>query len=444
MPTNEEASVMGRGQVEMVPERGLPFSVSPAAFPRPGATPAAADSAFPAAGVTAFPDDADLSAPRDLDPHDLPGLFVDKVAPFPADLPGPAPAAEAAFPAPEPAAPAGAAAPIPEPAPPAGVAAPIPEPAPPAGVAAPIPEPAAPAGAAAPIPEPAVPVAAPASPPAAGIYARPGPGMTLAPVRVDDLVADDRLLDFLVPDSRLEKLWLRTDAAQREIAEKIDNLTLAQDLLDRLQQVRGLVLEKRGNYEEAERQLAYVEYRLQFSDRVEAWSRRYGIPLLLYEVAWALGLGAVMFFLVPNLAGVARAAGVVLGDARLADMTIAATTMAWGGLGGVVGALLTLWTHIAREQDFDRQYNMWYITNPIMGVVLGSFIFLVVRSGLLSLTSSSSGIESPWLVYTLAWLTGFQQNVALELVRRMIKILVGDQGSGGGKAAAGASGESGK
>ena len=75
-------------------------------------------------------------------------------------------------------------------------------------------------------------------------------------------------------------------------------------------------------------------------------------------------------------------------------------------MGGVVGAFFALWKHVAVDQDFDSQYAMGYLTNPIMGVALSGFVFLVFQAGVLSLTTGGSGgeaIQFALVVYVLAW-----------------------------------------
>ena len=95
-----------------------------------------------------------------------------------------------------------------------------------------------------------------------------------------------------------------------------------------------------------------------------------------------------------------------------------------GAVGGIVGGLYALWKHVSQEMDFSKQYWMWYITNPIMGFFLGVFVFLVMRVGMLTLTIGSEipEVTSPLAIYALAFIVGFQQNVAYELMRRVLQV----------------------
>lgn len=357
MPEPNEASVIGRGREEMIPERGDPFAY----------------------------DELD---PRDLTPEDLARLYAEEEA---------APAEE-------------------EPrfiGPPedhglGAVGPPLPEDLDPAAAET---EPEVEAEVEA---EPARPVrfstAMPLPSPVADLEPEP---------ESPDLAADEALVGMLVPDARVRSLWERADVLRSRVYEEVENLQLATRLLDKIERARNMLMAGRENFEEAERMLAEVEYRIHHARRVREWSRTLGVRLLFYEVAWALLIVAGMVFLpvlVPRMFPAASADS-------LQDIHVALITMLWGGLGGVVGALVALRTHVARDQDFDRQWSIWYLTNPLMGIVLGAFIFLIVRAGLFALLPSSGGeIQSTWLVYALGWLAGFQQNVAYDLVERVVRI----------------------
>jgi hypothetical protein len=93
----------------------------------------------------------------------------------------------------------------------------------------------------------------------------------------------------------------------------------------------------------------------------------------------------------------------------------------WGGIGGVIGAMISLVKHIAIDQDFDRQHMMWYIASPIVGYGVGAVIFIIIRAGLLSLTGPGD-ISSPFIMYVMAWLGGYQQNVFTNLLKRILKL----------------------
>ncbi|MEW6718718.1 MAG: hypothetical protein AB1345_14620, partial [Chloroflexota bacterium] len=247
------------------------------------------------------------------------------------------------------------------------------------------------------------------------------PGEEMPPVS-QALAADADIVTLLVTEPELKELWKRADHLQQEVNGKISSLSLARTLLDQIQQARNEIMAGKDHYEEAERALNEVEYRVANYPRMERWSYTVGIWILVYEIIWALLIGLGMLylpdFITQRLAGVST-------EARITgDIVSGVNTMMWGGLGGVVGALYALWRHVARDQDFSKQYTMWYITNPIMGVTLGAFVFMVIRAGMFSLLSGeeSQTISSAFAIYVLAWIAGFQQNVAYDIVRRVLRI----------------------
>jgi hypothetical protein len=92
----------------------------------------------------------------------------------------------------------------------------------------------------------------------------------------------------------------------------------------------------------------------------------------------------------------------------------------WGGLGGVASALIGIWTHRALNRSIDRQWAIWYVINPWMGLILGALLFLVVRAVILGVfPSAGDGFTFLWLLYLLGWLAGFKQNIVYDLVERI-------------------------
>ncbi len=223
------------------------------------------------------------------------------------------------------------------------------------------------------------------------------------------LVEEDAMMDLFVTEDRIKLLWSRMDAAQKNIQEKIPNLNLARDLVAQLEKARNEILAGRENYEEAERTINEIELRIAIVGRAQQdnWA---AIALFLYEIIWAM---VFLFVLLQTIQ-----------ISELSDSAIIINGSVWGGLGGVVGALYALWKHVSVEVDFSKQYSFWYLSNPIMGIVLGAFIFLVMKGSLLSLSAGQSvqDISSPFIIYLLAFIVGYQQNVAWSLVRRIVKV----------------------
>lgn len=424
MPKDAEGSLLGKGEGELLPPKGNPFAASldSSSLPIPATSTSGA--------VGSVPDGDDREA-RDLTPEDVLALFGGTPT-----TPQPA----AAIPATSVAAgsvPAMTAGPAPTPL--MAVAAPARDPAP-AG------DPLSRAANASPFPiadTPAFPeVSAPVASDSAAAGAAKGEGLPkrqpsapaegdASEVRVFEakvqlpgaelggttpfqppnktLDADGKLVDkILVTDARLTQLWLEIDAIEaRLVGSKIGNIRLVQELLDRLQYARNYIMAGRANYEEAERLVAEVRYRTEAALLVR--STRNPTWILAYQVAF-LALIVAGFIAAPVLA---KFVGGLYGEKF--DFLLLWITLMCGGVGGITGALHGLWTHVARDQDYDPQFDIWYITNPIMGVVLGAFVYLILAGKVVSFFADSDVIY-----YLLAWLTGFQQNLVFGLIKSVL------------------------
>lgn len=239
-----------------------------------------------------------------------------------------------------------------------------------------------------------------------------------APQATAGLKARKKMLDLLVPNKRVEALWERGDKLQTMIFDAIDDLNLARSLLEQVRSARTLILADKENYEEAERALNEVEYRITYGVRFKHWSGL-GYRLMIYEVVWMFLLGFATFLLLR--AGVR---GLNLDIAPLIsanEIYVGILGALFGGLGGVTGALYALWRYIT-QQKFNPQYTIWYLEQPIMGILIGLFIFIFLKIGF-SVTAGSTGAEigSPFMACLLGFIGGYQQNVLYNIVRQILQ-----------------------
>ena len=245
---------------------------------------------------------------------------------------------------------------------------------------------------------------------------------TTLPAPVVNPPVDETMVGLLVSNKRSEQLWDRCERAQTAINQTVNNISLASNLLQQLQQARNFMLAGKDHFDDADLVLGKVEHRIEFNKRMVKISSVYAPRLLIYELVWLIALGSGVLIL--NLNGFLASLSIIP-NPGLVDAGQLVNSLFWGGLGGVVGALYALWKHVADNQDFDPQFSIWYITNPILGVALGAFIFLVIQAGFLSLTAgatASASIRSASVIYVLAWVAGFKQNVVYEIVRRILDV----------------------
>ncbi len=231
---------------------------------------------------------------------------------------------------------------------------------------------------------------------------------TDAPTRPEKVPASPEMISLFITDERVNALWECIDQVKKEVPVEIQNLYLARELLNDIESARNALLGGRENYEEAERLVDEVAYRLAFTKRLQGWSSTWGSILFIYETLWGILFIWGMFRLGENAF-----------ESGAAIFVYILSSIIWGGIGGITGALLALIKHITKYQDFDIQHRMWYLGSPVIGAVVGLFIYGVIQVGLFSMTNGN--IVSPFIIYILAWLGGYQQNVLTDIIKRLLK-----------------------
>jgi len=235
----------------------------------------------------------------------------------------------------------------------------------------------------------------------------------------------------LVGGARLADLDAEIDKLYRQTSDKLStNPKLLNEAYTLLREAREIWMQRQEAFDVAELNVQRVEAMLERAERVEAWSWTYGIRIFAYEAAWFIVLLAALIFDKPLAAWIGRMAGV--STTSMSQLFSPWFTLLWGGIGGVVGALYSLHWHIG-AQDFDRKYNMSYIVQPFMGVVIGGIVFLIIKTGFLALgqaateSNAASGAVQVAMTYfpaLLACLAGFRQSFAYEMIDQIMKVVL--------------------
>ncbi len=249
-----------------------------------------------------------------------------------------------------------------------------------------------------------------------------GPPPTLSREEIVRRIADEH---FKEVEEEINRLY---DKIPKVLAS---NKRAADEALVALHEARSVLWTSPERLVDAEYQVNQVKTIIERHRLSEEWGRVYGRRLLIYESVWLLVLlGGFVGVQIGQSALMAWIRGFL---SEGADTTYTSViipflnSLVWGGIGGVVGALYSLWWHVSEMQDFDKRYNMWYLVQPIMGVVLGGIVYLIIATGFLALqgsvptTESARGIQMfPSLVAVLG---GFRQKFVYELLERIIRVL---------------------
>ena len=270
----------------------------------------------------------------------------------------------------------------------------------------------------------------------------PGPGVRppLPPLPPPQQLAEDQKTIII---NRLNEV--RDVGWQRALHQQIDELYKqvttefssppgnADQMLTLLQEARQILLESPENYVAAEYRIAQVRSTMSRTRESRLQSANLAPRVFVYEVVWLALLLLGLVFATP-LAELFTHTGNIAG-ATASDVFPFWNTLMWGGIGGIIGALYALWWHVSDQQDFDRQYMMWYLVQPIMGVVLGGIVFLLLTGGflLLQIKPSDPNAGARLLPYLVAVLAGFRQNFIYNQLDRLIGLFApsGNQSNGG-------------
>lgn len=210
-------------------------------------------------------------------------------------------------------------------------------------------------------------------------------------------------------EAHLRQLNARIDELYRRIANgAIPDPGAAEHALAWLKQAREALLSPDG-YDEAEYYYSLAQTRYAIARRLWRWSYTYGLFVFIWGIAW-LGL-----YLWALTGGRGYSAQVVPpGYEGIWEPIM------WGGLGGVCGIFYSLYWHVAIKRDFDRQYVMWYLVQPLLGSMIGMIIYMIITVGFLTIQGTPTP-ANPLFMYLLAFIAGFRQRFFLELIDRIVQ-----------------------
>ena len=210
----------------------------------------------------------------------------------------------------------------------------------------------------------------------------------------------------------LYQQMIRDVGARNEPSEEVANL---------LQLAREALLQSPVDVAQAEKLTMQAQGLLKRREDSRRWGSIYGALILGYEFLFFLAFAAVLAFDQPLAAWVGSFTGAA-SAVSMRDILPFWDTMIWGGIGGVLGALYSLYWHVTEKQDFDRQFNMWYVVQPVMGGMLGAFIYLIVLSGMLAMNTGTT-TASIWFPSAIACLSGFRQKFIFELLDKLMEVI---------------------
>lgn len=227
-----------------------------------------------------------------------------------------------------------------------------------------------------------------------------------------------------IGSERREKLDQEIEDLYNEVARELSvNKDDSEFALKVLSQAQDIIFEDTRQYDEALYLVAIVRTMIERKRNLRKWSYTWGTFVFLYAIIW---LAAFL-------------AGFLL-DSQISEFigessaNVMAVRAAWfsalaGGIGGMIGILYSLYWHVAMKQDFDRQYVMYYLVQPVMGFVLGAVVYFIIGSGFLlvnlAIDGDSNNVLNSSTVIAIqivfGWIAGFRQRFVFEMIDKIVQ-----------------------
>ncbi|MFN7211256.1 MAG: hypothetical protein ACK4P1_12845, partial [Aggregatilineales bacterium] len=223
-----------------------------------------------------------------------------------------------------------------------------------------------------------------------------------------------------VKEKDLTELWAKITELQERVVSSVRADRTNTDAYQRdLLYARTLLLESDANFEEAYQVYYLVKADLERELRVAADTRRYRPLLVIYHLIWlaatvlAIGLDERFRALIPESVSI---------------MKLAWLPILSGVFGAIFNGMMAIHEHTTIRRDFDPTHLTWYLLNPIIGGMLGLVVFIlfVVSASTFTanlITRPTDELQSSLVIWLLAFIVGWQQNIVIQLLNRFLKAL---------------------
>ncbi len=264
-------------------------------------------------------------------------------------------------------------------------------------------------------------------------FIRPPQPPTADPTRITRTEEEEQRVLASIDVERITDLHNRIDRLYQQVPEHVSNRPeVTEQILGSLRQARTILFERPQDFVIAEFKIQQAFTLFNRVENSEKEAEKYGWRVFWFEViTFALLLFTFMVILAfeEQLSNwVADRLGITNPSNSIVTALGFWSTFVWGGIGGVVGAMYILWTHVSQRQDFERQHVMWYIGQPVMGLILGGVTFLVINAGLLSLqggqvASQALRSEVQFFPALVAFIAGFRPQFIFGLLAKIINVI---------------------
>lgn len=241
----------------------------------------------------------------------------------------------------------------------------------------------------------------------------------------------EEILDRL-PKSDIRALDKQIDQLYEDVTKlfsgKRREITVAFEIL---RKARIILLKDPEQFAEAEYYVRQVQARVFQVRQSNEEGGRFWPRILIYQTVWLVVLSILALITTVNGAAFVNWLAYLLGVPPTSDAVgwavLFVSTLAWGGIGGATAAMWSLYYHISVQRDYEPIENLWYYTQPLIGMVLGGIVFLIMGSGFLIVqatpTAGTGAIGARLVPAVIAVIAGFRQAVVLDMIERIVGLI---------------------
>lgn len=224
-------------------------------------------------------------------------------------------------------------------------------------------------------------------------------------------------------DAQYERILRSNVSVNRWITDWAHNM---------LAEARNIVFHRQvENLARAEWDVQQVRARLDRAEESQRKALRYAWPITIWGVIWF----GIFVYLIFDPSFLLRYIGMVESTDTFLVPEIFLRTLFFGGIGAVAAVFYHLFKYV-QERSFDSQFALSYVAKPFMGMILGSMIYLTIFVVTRALRIAPAGLAEGdletvtdvmylALLYFIAMSAGFKENVAFDLLNRVIKSVLG-------------------
>ncbi len=242
----------------------------------------------------------------------------------------------------------------------------------------------------------------------------------------------------LLQDPRIREQFVQVYNAIDALYEQIldENISVSKEITDwahkLLAETRYIVMNYQIKYlAKAEWNIEQVKARFDRAEESARQAERWSRWLVIWGMVWFVVFVYLIFnpdFLLKYLTS-----NQALSDLLVPDVFL--RSLFFGAIGGVAAVFHSLLKYVTKRQ-FDVEYVLSYFVKPFMGMIVGTLIYLMVyvvmrpfglTPAVLQQTSgSTSRLIFEVLSYFMAAAAGFKENLAFDLLGRVLKVIFRD------------------